>query len=101
MYGLFVRKFGSSFFDNTRITSTFAPLTGRMTASITSAVSYQNLHYLYQMETAVNIGFWWNAPIERRTLQQLELSLIQKWRSPFNKENWDLWGQSFKGTIQI
>jgi hypothetical protein len=58
--------------------------------------SYQDLHYRYQMETAVNIGFWWDTPIERRARQQLELSLILKWRSPFNKENWELWGQPFK-----
>lgn len=58
--------------------------------------SYQDLHYHYQMETAVNIGFWWDTPVERRARQQLELSLILKWRSPFNKENWELWGQPFK-----
>jgi hypothetical protein len=58
--------------------------------------SYQDLHYRYQMETAVNIGFWWDTPTERRTRQKLELSLIQKWRSPFNKENWEQWGQPFK-----
>ncbi|WP_414756628.1 GIY-YIG nuclease family protein [Anabaena sp. CCY 9910] len=58
--------------------------------------SYQDLHHRYQIETAVNIGFWWDAPIERRARQALELSLIQQWRSPFNKENWERWGQPFK-----
>lgn len=57
--------------------------------------SYQDLHYRYGLETAVNAAFWWDAPTDRRPRQQLELNLIQKWRSPFNKENWQLWGQPF------
>jgi hypothetical protein len=40
-------------------------------------------------------AFWWDVPAETRPRQQLELALIQKWRSPFNKENWDRWGQPF------
>jgi hypothetical protein len=58
--------------------------------------SYQELHYRYDMTTAVNVGFWWDAPIERKARQTLEQAMIQKWRSPFNKEMWDLWGQPFK-----
>ncbi|WP_306423259.1 hypothetical protein [Nostoc favosum] len=58
--------------------------------------SYRDLHYRYQIETAVNIGFWWDAPVDRRTRQTLEQAMIQKWRSPFNKENWERWGQPFK-----
>lgn len=57
--------------------------------------SYQNLHYHYQIVTAVNIGFWWDAPIERTARQALEQAMIHKWRSPFNKEMWNLWGQPF------
>jgi len=30
-----------------------------------------------------------------RPRQQLEKSLIAKWRSPFNKENWNFWGTPF------
>lgn len=56
---------------------------------------YQELHYLYGLQTAVNMAFWWDAPVDTRPRQQLELALIQKWRSPFNKENWDKWGQPF------
>ncbi|MHC5748952.1 MAG: hypothetical protein ACYTXT_45400 [Nostoc sp.] len=44
---------------------------------------------------AVNAAFWWDAPVDRRTRQELELNLILKWRSPFNKENWERWGQPF------
>jgi len=58
--------------------------------------SYQDLHYRYQIETAVNIGFWWDAPVERRARQTLEQVMIQKFKSPFNKENWERWGQPFK-----
>ncbi|WP_366933275.1 GIY-YIG nuclease family protein [Nostoc sp. NMS7] len=57
--------------------------------------SYQDLHYRYGIQTAVNIAFWWNTPTDRRARQELELSLILKWRSPFNKENWERWGQPF------
>lgn len=57
--------------------------------------TYQELHYRYQLTTAVNIGFWWDAPVDRRPRQALEQAMIQKWRSPFNKEMWQLWGQPF------
>jgi hypothetical protein len=57
--------------------------------------SYQDLHYRYKLQTAVNIGFWWDTPQRRESRQELELNLILKWRSPFNKENWERWGQPF------
>jgi len=57
--------------------------------------SYQELHYRYDITTAVNIGFWWDAPVDRKPRQALEQKMIQMWRSPFNKEMWDLWGQPF------
>lgn len=47
--------------------------------------SYQDLHYRYGMKTVVNAAFSWDAPVERKARQELELSLILKWRSPFNK----------------
>jgi hypothetical protein len=56
---------------------------------------YQDLHYRYGLKTAVNISFWWNAPVQARPRQRLELALIQKWQPPFNKENWKYWGQPF------
>lgn len=56
---------------------------------------YQDLHYQHGLQTAVNIAFWWDAPVQTRPRQQLELSLINKWRSPFNKENWAFWGAPF------
>ena len=56
---------------------------------------YLDLHYKYELKTAVNIAFWWDAPEKTRPRQDLELGLIQKWKSPFNKENWQYWGQPF------
>jgi hypothetical protein len=57
--------------------------------------AYQDLHYRYKLKTAVNIAFWWDTPTDTKKRQQLEQALIQKWRSPFNKENWTRWGQPF------
>jgi hypothetical protein len=57
--------------------------------------NYLDLHHRYKSETAVNIGFWWDAPVPTRPRQRLELELIKKWKSPFNKENWKYWGQPF------
>jgi hypothetical protein len=57
--------------------------------------SYQSLHYQYALKTAVNIAFWWEASVERKPRQELEQVLIQKWKSPFNKEMWERWGQPF------
>jgi hypothetical protein len=57
--------------------------------------SYQSLHYKYGLQTAINIAFWWDTPQRREARQELELYLILKWRSPFNKENWERWGQPF------
>lgn len=56
---------------------------------------YQDLHYRYGLKTAVNIAFYWEAPTNKRLRQSLELALIQKWKPPFNKENWKFWGQPF------
>lgn len=58
-------------------------------------VSYQDLHYRYGLQTAVNAAFWWDAPIDRSARQELELSLILKWLTPFNQQNWHRWGQPF------
>ncbi|MUG92839.1 GIY-YIG nuclease family protein [Scytonema sp. UIC 10036] len=57
--------------------------------------NYLELHYRYGLQTAVGIKFWWDAPLQRKPRQQLEQVLIQKWRSPFNKEMWKEYGQPF------
>ncbi|MEP0749597.1 GIY-YIG nuclease family protein [Coleofasciculus sp. FACHB-501] len=56
---------------------------------------YISLHRQYQLDVAVCISFWWDAPSATRSRQALEKQLILKWRSPFNKENWQRWGQPF------
>ncbi len=58
--------------------------------------SYHSLHQCYELQRSVGITFWWDAPVERRARQALEQAMIQKWRTPFNKENWERWGQPFK-----
>ena len=57
--------------------------------------NYQSLHYQYGLSCAVNIVFWWDVPAVARARQQMELGLIERWRSPFNKENWTLWAAPF------
>lgn len=57
--------------------------------------NYQSLHHQHGLSCAVNIAFWWAAPVHTRPRQQLEQALIQKWRSPFNKENWSVWSTPF------
>ncbi|MEO0489556.1 MAG: GIY-YIG nuclease family protein [Cyanobacteria bacterium J06659_2] len=58
---------------------------------------YLTTHNQLNLQTTVNIGFWRNAPSDRKARQQLERRLIHQWRSPFNKENWDFWGTPFAG----
>ncbi len=57
--------------------------------------NYQSLHYQYGLSCAINIAFWWDVPVQTRARQQMELELIGKWQSPFNKENWTLWSAPF------
>lgn len=60
-------------------------------------LNYRDLHARYGLSTAINTAFYWNVPAEVRPRQALELALILKWRSPFNKENWHYWGTPFIG----
>lgn len=56
---------------------------------------YQSLHYQHRLSSAMNMAFWWDAPMQTRARQQLEQSLIRKWQPSFNKENWFLWSTLF------
>ena len=58
-------------------------------------LSYQTLHFQHWIPAAINTAFYWEAPTETRPRQRLESALIQRWRSPFNKENWRFWGTPF------
>ncbi|MBD2176614.1 GIY-YIG nuclease family protein [Pseudanabaena sp. FACHB-1998] len=57
--------------------------------------NYRELHITHNQPIQVVMTFWWDAPSSSRPRQQLERSLIEKWRSPFNKENWSFWGTPF------
>ncbi|OLP19843.1 hypothetical protein BST81_03455 [Leptolyngbya sp. 'hensonii'] len=60
-------------------------------------LNYRQAHYAHHLSTALGIAFWFQAPADTRQRQGMELDLIYKWRSPFNKENWDFWGTPFTG----
>lgn len=60
-------------------------------------LNYRQAHYQNQLDTALGIAFWSLAPRQTRDRQRLESALIHKWRSPFNKENWEFWGTPFIG----
>ncbi|MEM9805465.1 MAG: GIY-YIG nuclease family protein [Cyanobacteria bacterium P01_D01_bin.56] len=60
-------------------------------------LNYRQAHYHHQLESQLGIAFWRHAPAERRPRQKVESTLIYKWRSPFNKENWKFWGTPFIG----
>ena len=56
---------------------------------------YIQLHRDYELDVQVATAFWWDTPAQRKARQGLELKLIKKWQSPFNKENWKRWGKPF------
>lgn len=55
---------------------------------------YLELHRRYDLETAIVSAFYPLA-LSKKELQTWENALIYKWRSPFNKECWQYWGQPF------
>lgn len=60
-------------------------------------LNYRQAHYQHQLPSMLGIAFWPHAPEGTRPRQKLESALIYKWRSPFNKENWEFWGTPFIG----
>lgn len=58
--------------------------------------AYVSLHRQYGLEFAVNMAFNVSVPSNRTQRLALERDLIFKWRSPFNKECWQYWGQPFQ-----
>ena len=61
-------------------------------------LNYQQAHYDSGLDSELGIAFWPCAPVERQSRQRLESSLIYRWRSPFNKENWRYWNMPFVGS---
>ncbi len=60
-------------------------------------LNYRQAHYTHHMPSRLGIAFWPDAPTQTRHRQKIESTLIYKWRSPFNKENWEFWGTLFVG----
>lgn len=58
--------------------------------------SYIELHRKYKLPVIIRSAFCWGVPTDTKVRQTWEKQLILKWRSPFNKESWQYWGQPFK-----
>jgi hypothetical protein len=59
--------------------------------------NYIEAHRSHSLPVSVRICFWPHAPEATRPRQKMERSQIEKWRSPFNKENWRHWETPFVG----
>lgn len=57
--------------------------------------NYIELHRKYKLDVQVCSAFWYDTPSDRTQRLKLESELINRWQSPFNKENWQRWGQPF------
>lgn len=58
--------------------------------------NYIELHRKYKLNLMIRSAFWWGISTDKKLRQTIEKNLITKWRSPFNKESWQYWGQPFK-----
>lgn len=59
-------------------------------------LSYIERHRQDDLECAVCCAFWLHIPPEKKILLQWERELIFKWRPPFNRQMWEIYGQPFK-----
>jgi hypothetical protein len=59
--------------------------------------NYRHQHLDTSTDLRIQMTFDWQVPLGKRQRQKLELSYIQMWRSPFNKENWHWWQTPFIG----
>ena len=57
--------------------------------------NYIELHRKHQLEVRVCSAFWYDTPSDRKSRLKLESQLIKRFSTPFNKENWQRWGQPF------
>ena len=48
---------------------------------------YIELHRKYELDVRVCSAFWFDTPADRKSRLNLESELIDRWQSPFNKEN--------------
>ncbi len=58
-------------------------------------LNYIELHRKSKLDVAVVSAFWHKIPPNKKILLKWEKELIVKWRSPFNKESWQFYGQPF------
>ena len=58
-------------------------------------MKYIELHRKYELEVLPCAAFWYNLPTKKKLLREWERKLIYRFRSPFNQEMWDIWGQPF------
>lgn len=59
------------------------------------AMNYVELHRQHNLKVNLCSAFWYDTPENRTARLKLESKLINKWRSPFNKENWSKYGKPF------
>jgi hypothetical protein len=57
--------------------------------------NYREQNQAHHLVTQLVMAFWWHTPTDAKSRQKLERNLIDRWRSPFNKENWHFWGNPF------
>jgi hypothetical protein len=57
--------------------------------------NYKQLHFTHGLAEGISTAFYWEVPPDAQLRQKLELSLILRWKPPFNKENWQLWSTPF------
>lgn len=55
-------------------------------------MNYVELHRKYQLEVAPGSAFWHHVPPDKPLLRQWEKELILRWKPPFNRECWTIWG---------
>ncbi|MCT7957321.1 hypothetical protein [Laspinema palackyanum] len=56
---------------------------------------YIQLNRKHNLEVSPVLAFEWGVPTQTRLRQKMEFRLINKWSSPFNKENRAQWGHPF------
>jgi hypothetical protein len=56
---------------------------------------YIELHRRYKLDVLPSSAFWYGVPPKKKILREWERELIERFRSPFNREMWEVWGQPF------
>ncbi len=56
---------------------------------------YRSVLSSHHQPVKIGISFLWDAPLEKPARLRLEQFFINRWRPPFNKENWHYWQTPF------